>query len=207
MASPKRPDASSKGFSRRDFLRSGAAGAVTTGLLSGGLSGKTAEAASLDVVGPDAVPVALRINGEARTLDVEPRVTLLEALRHELGLTGAKNVCDRGTCGACTVLLDGKPAYSCSVLAIDAQGREITTVEGLGTPAEMSPVQKAFVENDAQQCGFCTPGFVVACHAFLERHPDPTPEDIDKGLGGNLCRCGTYVGIRQAVLQAAGKEA
>ena len=207
MASPKRPDASSNGFSRRDFLRSGAAGAVTTGLLSGGLSGKTAEAASLDVVGPDAVPVALRINGEARTLDVEPRVTLLEALRHELGLTGAKNVCDRGTCGACTVLLDGKPAYSCSVLAIDAQGREITTVEGLGTPAEMSPVQKAFVENDAQQCGFCTPGFVVACHAFLERHPDPTPEDIDKGLGGNLCRCGTYVGIRQAVLQAAGKEA
>jgi aerobic-type carbon monoxide dehydrogenase small subunit (CoxS/CutS family) len=133
-------------------------------------------------------------------------VTLLEALRHELAVTGAKNVCDRGTCGACTVLLDGQPAYACSVLAIDAQGREITTVEGLGTPERMSPVQQAFVDHDAQQCGFCTPGFVVACHALLERHPNPTREQVEAGLGGNLCRCGTYVGIREAVLQAAGRE-
>ena len=205
MASPKPPDAARKGFTRRAFLRGSAAGAVTTGLLSGGIDG--AEAASLDVVGPDAVPIALRVNGEARTLSLEPRVTLLEALRHELALTGAKNVCDRGTCGACTVLLDGKPAYACSVLAIDAQGREIITVEGLGTPEHMSPVQQAFVDNDAQQCGYCTPGFVVACHALLDRHPNPTAEQIDEGLGGNLCRCGTYVGIRQAVLQAAGKGA
>jgi xanthine dehydrogenase YagT iron-sulfur-binding subunit len=207
MASPKRPDAGGPGFSRRAFLQGGAAGAVTTGLLSGGVRGRPVEAASLDVVGPDAVGVALRVNGKPRTLSVEPRVTLLEALRHELGLTGAKNVCDRGTCGACTVLLDGEPAYACSVLAIAAQGREITTVEGLGTPDRMSAVQAAFVESDAQQCGFCTPGFVVACHAFLERHPDPTPEDIETHLGGNLCRCGTYVGIRKAVLRAAGKEA
>jgi xanthine dehydrogenase YagT iron-sulfur-binding subunit len=180
---------------------------VATGLLSPGLAPTTAEAASHDVVGPDAVPIALRINGEARTLTLEPRVTLLEALRHELGLTGAKNVCDRGTCGACTVLLDGKPAYSCSVLAIDAQGRNVTTIEGLGTPDRMSPIQQAFVDNDAQQCGFCTPGFVMACHAFLERHPHPSLDEIERGLGGNLCRCGTYVGIRKAVLQAAGKGA
>jgi xanthine dehydrogenase YagT iron-sulfur-binding subunit len=207
MANSKRPSAGRKGFSRRDFLKGSAAGAVATGLLSPGLAPTTAEAASRDVVGPDAVPVALRINGEARTLTIEPRVTLLEALRHELGLTGAKNVCDRGTCGACTVLLDGKPAYSCSVLAIDAQGREVTTIEGLGAPERMSPIQQAFVDNDAQQCGFCTPGFVMACHAFLERHPHPTLDEIERGLGGNLCRCGTYVGIRKAVLQAAGKGA
>jgi xanthine dehydrogenase YagT iron-sulfur-binding subunit len=207
MPNPKRPSAGRKGFSRRDFLKGSAAGAVATGLLAPGLAPTTAEAASRDVVGPEAVPIALRVNGEARTLTVEPRVTLLEALRHELGLTGAKNVCDRGTCGACTVLLDGKPAYSCSVLAIDAQGREVTTIEGLGTPERMSPIQEAFVDNDAQQCGFCTPGFVMACHAFLERHPHPTLDEIERGLGGNLCRCGTYVGIRKAVLQAAGKGA
>jgi aerobic-type carbon monoxide dehydrogenase small subunit (CoxS/CutS family) len=105
------------------------------------------------------------------------------------------------------VLLDGKPAYSCSVLAIDAQGRNVTTIEGLGTPDRMSPIQQAFVDNDAQQCGFCTPGFVMACHAFLERHPHPSLDEIERGLGGNLCRCGTYVGIRKAVLQAAGKGA
>jgi xanthine dehydrogenase YagT iron-sulfur-binding subunit len=206
MASPKPPDAARKGFTRRAFLRGGAAGAVTTGLLSGGLAPGLAEAGSLDVVGPGPVPIALRVNGEARTLELEPRVTLLEALRHELAVTGAKNVCDRGTCGACTVLLDGQPAYACSVLAIDAQGREITTVEGLGTLERMSPVQQAFVDHDAQQCGFCTPGFVVACHALLERHPNPTREQVEAGLGGNLCRCGTYVGIREAVLQAAGRE-
>lgn len=205
MANAKPPGAPRKGFTRRAFLRGSAAGAVTTGLLSGGA--ETSEAASLDVVGPEAVPIALRVNGAARTLELEPRVTLLEALRHELGITGAKNVCDRGTCGACTVLLDGQPAYACSVLAIDAQGREITTVEGLGTPENMSPVQQAFVDNDAQQCGFCTPGFVVACHALLARQPNPTREQVEQGLGGNLCRCGTYVGIREAVLQAAGKGA
>jgi len=207
MAKSKSPGAPGRGFTRRAFLRGSAAGAVTTGLITGGLDATSAEAASLDVVGPGPVPIALRVNGEARTLELEPRVTLLEALRHELGITGAKNVCDRGTCGACTVLLDGQPAYACSVLAIDAQGREITTIEGLGTPEHMSPVQQAFVDNDAQQCGFCTPGFVVACHAFLARHPNPTREQVEQGLGGNLCRCGTYVGIREAVLQAAGKGA
>jgi len=204
VSTPKGPPEPTRGsFTRRAFLKGSAAGAVTSGLLADGIVGPGAEAASRDVVGPGPAPISLRINGKDHTLEVEPRVTLLQALRHELGLTGAKNVCDRGTCGACTVLLDGEPAYSCSVLAIAAQGHEITTIEGLGTPDEMSPVQRAFVENDAQQCGFCTPGFVVACHAFLDRNPEPTLQEIEEGLGGNLCRCGTYVGIRNAVLQAS----
>jgi xanthine dehydrogenase YagT iron-sulfur-binding subunit len=204
VSTPKGPPEPTRGsFTRRAFLKGSAAGAVTSGLLADGIVGPGAEAASRDVVGPGPCPISLRINGKVHTLEVEPRVTLLQALRHELGLTGAKNVCDRGTCGACTVLLDGEPAYSCSVLAIAAQGHEITTIEGLGTPDEMSPVQRAFVENDAQQCGFCTPGFVMACHAFLDRNPEPTLQEIEEGLGGNLCRCGTYVGIRNAVLQAS----
>lgn len=192
-----------EGMSRRAFLRGSAAGALTTGLMSGGLVGTAveAEAASIDVVGPGEVPVALRVNGEAHTIEVEPRVTLLQALRDHLGLTGAKDVCDRGTCGACTVILEDKPVYACSVLAIDAQGKEILTIEGLGTPEDMHPMQKAFVANDAQQCGFCTSGFVMACHAFVQSHPNPTPAQIEKGLGGNTCRCGTYVGIRKAVLE------
>jgi len=134
---------------------------------------------------------------------VEPRVTLLDALRDRLDLTGAKKVCDRGTCGSCTVIMDGDPVYSCNVLAVEAQGKAITTVEGLGSPEKLHPMQAAFVNNDAQQCGFCTPGFVVACKAFLDKHPNPTREQVERGLGGNLCRCGTYVGVTQAVLDAA----
>jgi aerobic-type carbon monoxide dehydrogenase small subunit (CoxS/CutS family) len=134
---------------------------------------------------------------------VEPRVTLLDALRNRLDTTGTKKVCDRGTCGACTVMVDGEPIYACSMLALEAEGREITTIEGLGTPEQLSAVQAAFVQHDAQQCGFCTPGFVVACTAFLNEHPDATLEEVRSGLGGNLCRCGTYAGITEAVLEAA----
>jgi xanthine dehydrogenase YagT iron-sulfur-binding subunit len=159
--------------------------------------------AEVKLYGPGKTPVSLTVNGKKQTAQVEPRVTLLEALRHELDLTGAKRVCDRGTCGACTVIMDGKPVYSCSVLAIDAQGKAITTVEGLGQGDRLHPIQQAFVDNDAQQCGFCTPGFVVACKALLDRNPNPTPDQVQKGLGGNLCRCGTYVGVRAAVLQAS----
>lgn len=209
-ANKKEPRPTS-GVSRRDFLRGSAAGAVSTGLLSGGLVGaatqtETAEQA-VGIAGPGPIPMAFRINGDRHTVNLEPRVTLLDALRNYMDLTGAKKVCDRATCGACTVLLDGKPAYACSVLAIEAQGKEILTIEGLGTPDRMHPLQSAFVENDAQQCGFCTPGFVLACKAFLDRNSDPTMEQINKGLGGNLCRCGTYMGIRQAVLDVAGKGA
>jgi xanthine dehydrogenase YagT iron-sulfur-binding subunit len=189
-------------LSRRDFLK-GAGVAVSGGLLTGEAAGAAAPNQAGKVFGPGPVPFKLRINGKPHKVNLEPRVTLLDALRDHLDLTGAKKVCDRATCGACTVLLDGKPVYACSVLAIEAAGHHITTIEGLSKGHALHPVMKAFVEHDAQQCGFCTPGFVVACKAFLDRNPNPTPEEIQKGLGGNLCRCGTYMGVRQAVLDAA----
>jgi len=161
--------------------------------------------AEVKVFGPGKAPITLNVNGKNLTAEVEPRVTLLEALRNDLDLTGAKRVCDRATCGACTVIMDGKPVYSCSVLAIEAPGHKITTVEGLMQGETLHPVQQAFIDNDAQQCGFCTPGFVVASKALLDKNPNPTPEQVKRGLGGNLCRCGTYVGVRAAVAQAAQK--
>jgi xanthine dehydrogenase YagT iron-sulfur-binding subunit len=189
------------GVSRRGFLKGIGVGTVASGLLSPGL--KQAIGADSNVLGPGEIPVTLNINGQARKLNVEPRVTLLDALRNRLDLTGAKKVCDRGTCGACTVLVDGHPVYSCSLLAVEAEGREITTIEGLGTPANLSEVQKAFIKHDAQQCGFCTPGFVIASTAFVRKNPNATVEDVRHGLGGNLCRCGTYAGMLLAVADAA----
>jgi xanthine dehydrogenase YagT iron-sulfur-binding subunit len=189
------------GVNRRDFLKIGglaAAVPVVTGprmLQVGG--------AQVPVYGPDATTVTLNVNGKKLTARMEPRVTLLDALRDEFQLTGAKRVCDRGTCGACTVLMDGKAVYSCSTLAIDAQSAQITTIEGLGEPEKLHPVMQAFVDNDAQQCGFCTPGFVVACKAFLDRHANPTLDEMKTGVAGNFCRCGTYAGMRPAILQAA----
>jgi xanthine dehydrogenase YagT iron-sulfur-binding subunit len=197
-------NAGASGVSRRDFLKiSGVTAAVPLVAHAGALV--TVED-GVAVMGPGKTPVTLSVNGQKLTANLEPRVTLLDALRDQFELTGAKRVCDRGTCGACTVLLDGKAVYSCSLLAIDVQGRQITTAEGLGGPGQMHPVQQAFVDNDAQQCGFCTPGFVVATKAFLDEHPNPTLEQIKQGLGGNFCRCGTYAGIRAAVMQAAGKR-
>ena len=197
-----------KGISRRKFLKGvGVGGGVLgTGILTGSLIPE-AEAAqqspAAKVFGPAAVPLELTVNGQKRSLKVEPRVTLLEALRDHLDLTGAKKVCDRTSCGACTVILDGSPVYSCTVLAIEAQGKTIQTVESLATADGLHPIQAAFVENDAQQCGFCTPGFVMATKALLDKNPSPTPEQIRLGLGGNLWRCGTYAGMRRAVMQAS----
>jgi xanthine dehydrogenase YagT iron-sulfur-binding subunit len=190
-----------KGFSRRDLIKSAglAGGALSTSVLE-----KPAKAAAAgNAVGPAAVPITLKINGKAVNLTVEPRTTLLDAFRNQMGLTGVKRVCDRGTCGACTVIMNGKAVYSCSILAIDAQGKDIQTIEGLAPEGKMHPVSAAFVANDGQQCGYCTPGFVVAAKNFLDRNPNPTYEQVEKGLGGNLCRCGTYVGVRKAVLEAA----
>jgi xanthine dehydrogenase YagT iron-sulfur-binding subunit len=176
-------------------------GAAVTGLVHGAPEG--ASAAATTILGPDPVPLELTINGARATVTVEPRVTLLRALRNHLGLTGAKEVCERGACGGCTVLFDGEPICACLMLAADAVGHEITTVEGLGSPEKLSPVQAAFVECDALQCGFCTPGFVVASTALLRKNPNPSLEEIKAGLAGNLCRCGTYPRIFEAVQKAA----
>ncbi len=197
-----RKPSSNDAVSRRDFLK-GAGVAVSGGLIAGEHAAAALPDAKTPIVGPGAVPVTLRINGKPQKLNIEPRVTLLDALRNYLDITGAKKVCDRATCGACTVILDGKPVYACSVLAIEAQGKDIQTIEGLTTGGKLHPVSAAFVEHDAQQCGFCTPGFVMAVKAFLDKHPSPSMEDVEKGLGGNLCRCGTYAGIRRAALDAA----
>jgi xanthine dehydrogenase YagT iron-sulfur-binding subunit len=199
--SKRSSSSSNSGLSRRDFLK--ITGASAAAPLVAGAAAIAATPPDTAIQGPGKVPVSLNINGKKYNAQLEPRVTLLDALRDQFQLTGAKRVCDRGTCGACTVLMDGKTVYSCSVLAIDAQSHALTTVEGLGEPGKLHPVQQAFVDNDAQQCGFCTPGFVVACKAFLDQHPNPTLEQMKHGLGGNFCRCGTYAGIRLAVMQAA----
>ncbi|MCH2381525.1 MAG: (2Fe-2S)-binding protein [Pedosphaera sp.] len=203
MTADEKTNMQGKGLSRRGFLKGvGAGGAVAT-IATGCSTIDRDGVVSLTPRGPENTPITLNINGRRRKLEVEPRVTLLDALRNRLDLTGAKKVCDRGTCGSCTVLVDGEPAYSCSMLAVEAAGRKITTVEGLGSPEQMNAVQEAFVENDAQQCGFCTPGFVVACTSVLDKNPDATLEEAQAGCGGNLCRCGTYVGMNQALMDAA----
>jgi xanthine dehydrogenase YagT iron-sulfur-binding subunit len=142
--------------------------------------------------------ISLHVNGVERTLEVEPRRTLLDALREDLGLTGAKPGCEMGNCGACTVLLDGEAIYSCLALAIECQGCVITTIEGLTQGDALDPIQQAFIAHDALQCGFCTPGQVLAMKALLDRNPHPDDEEIDRAMSGNLCRCGAYPKIRAA---------
>lgn len=158
--------------------------------------------------GPGRVPVVLRVNGERVTVQVEPHRTLLDVLRDELGLTGAKHVCGEGNCGACTVLLDGETVYACLTLAIDCEGSEVRTIEGLAQDGALHPVQAAFVEHDGYQCGYCTPGQVLAAVALLEQEPNPTEDEIRLAMSGNLCRCGAYQGIVAAVRSvAAGGQA
>lgn len=156
-----------------------------------------------DLLGPGKRLITLHVNGTDRRVKVAPRDTLLDALRGELGLTGAKRVCDRGECGACTVLLDGEAVYSCLTLAVLARGRRIATIESLRDGERLHPIQQAFLEKDAQQCGFCTPGQILAAKALLDRHPAPTPGQIRTGMCGNLCRCGASTKILQAVELAA----
>lgn len=198
----KRP---SKGFSRRQFIK-GTGLAVSAGVfVPEGLLKAAMPEDKPGVYGPGPVPVKLRINGREHQLRIEPRVTLLDALRNRLDITGAKKVCDRASCGACTVILDGRPVYSCTVLAIEAQGKSIETIEGLAPKGKLHPISQAFVDNDGQQCGFCTPGFVMAAKAYIDKHPHPTYDEVKASLNGNLCRCGTYMGVREAVVEAAQK--
>lgn len=164
---------------------------------------EAAESGGPAVVGPDPVQITLTVNGVARTIEVEPRMTLAEALRGLLGLTGTKISCGRGACSACTVWLDGATVCSCMMLAIDVGARSVTTIEGLATGGRLHPVQAAFIEHDALQCAFCTPGIVMSCAALLERTPDPTAEDVQRAIAGHLCRCGTYPHVVAATLAAA----
>ena len=192
------------GISRRKFLKISAI--TTSAPLVLGPTVLEVEGQEVHVFGPGKVPIALNVNGKRLTTNLEPRFTLLDALREKFEVTGPKRVCDRGTCGACTVLVDNKLVYACSVLAIEAQGKQIVTTDGLAPQGQLHPVSAAFVDNDAQQCGFCTPGFVMATKAFVDKHPNATPDEIARGLGGNFCRCGTYAGIKGAVAQLSGRQ-
>ena len=185
-------DDRSKGVTRRGLLKGIATTAVASAASgAAALADETRKAAPAQA----ALPVSIRLNGQLQSGVFEPRTTLAEALRETWGLTGTKIGCDRGACGACTVLLDGLPVNSCLTLVHDADGRNVTSVEGLGTPEAMSPVQKAFMEADGMQCGFCTPGMVVSAEALLRKNPNPTPGEIRAAVAGNICRCGTYAGV------------
>jgi xanthine dehydrogenase YagT iron-sulfur-binding subunit len=192
------------GISRRKFLKISAITTSAPFVLGPTVLEVAGE--EVHVFGPGKVPITLNVNGKRLTANLEPRFTLLDALREKFEVTGPKRVCDRGTCGACTVLIDNKTVYACSVLAIEAQGKQIVTTDGLAPQGKLHPVSAAFVDNDAQQCGFCTPGFVMATKAFVDKHPNATPDEIAKGLGGNFCRCGTYAGIKGAVAQLSGSQ-
>lgn len=192
---------------RRTFLKGlGTSAVVVASAQVHAVADEINKAAGSGLVGPGAVPVTLTINTEKKTFQLEPRVTLLDALRNYGPLTGTKEVCDRGTCGACSVLIDGKLVYSCMKLAIDAQGHEITTIEGLAKEGELTPIQQAFIDCDALMCGFCTPGFVMASTALLASNPKPTETEIKRACSGNLCRCGTYPHIIKAVQKASGQS-
>jgi xanthine dehydrogenase YagT iron-sulfur-binding subunit len=202
---PKAKVDDTSGVSRRDFLKISTISAAAVPIL--GTKVVQAAGEPVKIYGPGKVPVELTINGQKHTLQLEPRVTLLDALRDQLEITGAKRVCDRAECGACTVLVNGKPVYACSMLAIEAQGKSIKTIEVMMKGESLDAVQQAFVDNDASQCGFCTPGFVVAFKAVLDQNPNATAEEIRHGLSGNVCRCGTYHGIHLAIAQMAQKGA
>jgi aerobic-type carbon monoxide dehydrogenase small subunit (CoxS/CutS family) len=202
MNSPHSPH-----LDRRTFLKGLGTSALAVATVQvGAMADELNQASGPAPQGPGEVPVTLTINNQAQNFQLEPRVTLLDALRYSSPLTGAKEVCDRGTCGACSVLIDGKLTYACMKLAIDAQGQKITTVEGLAQNGQLTPVQKAFVECDALMCGFCTPGLVMAVTSLLDANPKPSEEDIRHACSGNLCRCGTYPHVVKAALKASGVD-
>jgi xanthine dehydrogenase YagT iron-sulfur-binding subunit len=198
-------DAPKTQFSRRGFLKGAGVTAATTVIESANaLVRDTKEALQSDrAVGPDALAVKLHVNGHEHLVTIEPRYTLAETLRDNLGLTGTKVVCDRGSCSACTVWIDNIPQLACMTLAIDTIGRKVTTIEGLSDGDTMHQVQAAFVKHDAMQCGFCTPGMIMSCAALLDRNPNPNLDDVKRAVSGNLCRCGTYPKVFAATLDLA----
>jgi xanthine dehydrogenase YagT iron-sulfur-binding subunit len=202
MPKSEKPPDEANGFTRRGILK-GIATAVTAA--SAGATGLLVEARhELEAANASSpMAVGLILNGAPKAGSFEPRTTLAEALRDTWGLTGTKVGCDRGACGACTVLLDGEPVNACLTLVHDAEKKRVTTIEGLGSPGAMSPLQKAFVEADALQCGFCTPGMIVSCSALLAKNPRPSVLDVKNAVSGNLCRCGTYLGVFAACKEAS----
>jgi aerobic-type carbon monoxide dehydrogenase small subunit (CoxS/CutS family) len=192
-------------LSRRTFIKTfGTSAAVAATAQVSAVAAELEKVNKEKLIGPEPVAITLNVNGKPLKLELEPRVTLLEALRNHSPLTGSKEVCDRATCGACTVLIDDKPVYSCSMLALDAQGKAITTVEGLAQDGKLSKVQEAFIDTDALMCGYCTPGFIMSVTGLLKQNPHPTAAQVKHSCSGNLCRCGTYPRILQAALKAAG---
>lgn len=188
--------------SRRSFLKGSGVAVAATAIATAAEEAR-AQDQKAAVASSKAQDVELTINGESHKLKLEPRVTLLDAIRNDCHLTGCKEVCTTQNCGACTVMIDGKAVYACTRLAIAEQGKQITTVEALSAGGKTDPIIPCFIKHDATQCGYCTPGFVVATRAFLNDHPQATLEDIHKGLGGNLCRCGTYDGVAKCALELA----
>lgn len=195
-------------ITRRGFLRGAGITAAGTALLDGVQSFREAAAETNPHVkeyGPEPFPVTLHVNGKEHAIHIEPRTTLAEALRIQLNMTGTKISCDRGACSSCTVMLDRTPVNSCMTLAIDAVGRQVTTIEGIAEDEHLNALPAAFVRHDAMQCGFCTPGMVMSCAALLEKNPHPSEDDVRYAVSGNLCRCGTYPKVFAAVLDAAGQ--
>jgi xanthine dehydrogenase YagT iron-sulfur-binding subunit len=188
--------------SRRDFFKTAGVGSLAAGITT--LAEEVQAQTGPKVVGPGEIPVTLLVNGKRVDLHIEPRVTLLDAIRTRAGLIGNKRVCDRGACGACTMIVDGRTVYSCSTLAIDVQGKQIRTVDGLAQGNTLHPVQQAFCDVDALMCGFCTPGFVMASVALHEKHANVTREIAARELDGNICRCGTFTRIMEANLNVKG---
>lgn len=195
-------------LSRRSFLKG--AGVTSLGVAIAGGSGLIqpveAEESASNIVGPSAFAVVLQVNGTSKKVTLEPRTTLAEALRDGLHLTGTKVGCDRAACGACTVILDGKTVPACMTLALDAVGRSVQTIEGLAPEGKLHPLQSAFVEKDALQCGFCTSGMVMSCKHLLDHNPQPTREAVLHAISGNICRCGTYPHVVDAVMKVTGKK-
>jgi aerobic-type carbon monoxide dehydrogenase small subunit (CoxS/CutS family) len=195
------------GLSRRGFLKGAGVTAAGAAIAESGIAALAQaqdQRVASKVIG-GTTSVTLKINGADKKVQIEPRTTLAEALRVNLDMTGTKVVCDRGACGGCTVWIDGKPHNSCMTLAIDTVGRQITSIEGLAHGDMLHPVQEQFIEHDAMQCGFCTPGMIMSCAALLEKNKNPTLDDVKTATSGNICRCGTYPKVFDAVLAAAKK--
>jgi xanthine dehydrogenase YagT iron-sulfur-binding subunit len=204
MANTNKPK--SKEVTRRDFLKGIGGGAIGTAVAPKFFIQEQfiqTEEGKIPILSKK--QITLTVNEKAHSIIVEPQEILLDVLRDRLKLTGTKKICDRGECGGCTVLLEEKPVYSCMYLAIRADGKKITTIEGLASDDQLHPIQEAFIAEDAYQCGFCSPGFILSSVALLTQNPDPSPEEIKSGLSGNLCRCGNYTEISKAVTAAAKK--